>query len=338
MRKEERHMSTVLMSLTGLFPPAAMLCLVFFIMSSCVYEYPEEQDDAIKIGTMVVRSPEVSGEKKLRAGIMGWEAQRGDADYAKPYKWHTTIDVKYKEKYEVDENKYQFVDWLGVEPPKYNDDPSIFTYMKAWHPEGRLVGTEVKFDNDDATKDILLSVPVENNYMGYGNKECITLKKYPKLQFKHMTAAIGLKLKNVEYVDYDKIKLKKVELVNNDDTPVNVPSGLDLATNEIKTEPRTLTIYQNNDGELLSELINSQIGHNVMIVPKEGKKLKLILKMHSLITNKDFTYSKVIEYEGKGEIKIGNYCLISLSMNKEIQINVEFTDLEYQELEPVEVN
>ena len=203
------------------------------------------------------KAPINSGDKFTPA-VAGWESTAA-ASYTAASTWNTTTSEI------TASTTAQEVELTA--PQVYNANGAVKTYMKAWYPQGELNNGVVSFMGDpkyadDGTVDVLLASEVSGSKSDRENKV---------LAFEHLATQLKFVVKAGTGLAAG-TKLTKIELKN-----VEVPSGINLATNALLTSSKNALSVPDIDGNLVigTTAAGDDAGSPLMIVPPTGKTVTL---------------------------------------------------------------
>ena len=245
------------------------ICLLLAAVSLCACS-KSESGEQIPGGEAVIRlsaglpaasvqskAPINSGDKFTPA-VAGWESTAA-ASYTTAPTWNTTTS-------EITASATaQEVELTA--PQVYNANGAVKTYMKAWYPQGTLSSGTVTFTTNDSykgdgTDDVLLAGEVSGSKSDRENKV---------LAFEHLTTQLKFVVKAGTGLAAG-TKLTKIELKN-----VDVPNGINLATNALLTSSKNALSVPDIDGNLVigTTETGDAAGSPLMIVPPTGKTVTL---------------------------------------------------------------
>ena len=245
------------------------ICLLLAAVSLCACS-KSESGEQIPGGEAVIRlsaglpaasvqskAPINSGDKFTPA-VAGWESTAA-ASYTAAPTWNTTTS-------EITASATgQEVELTA--PQVYNANGAVKTYMKAWYPQGTLSSGTVTFTTNDSykgdgTDDVLLAGEVSGSKSDRENKV---------LAFEHLTTRLKFVVKAGTGLAAG-TKLTKIELKN-----VDVPNGINLATNALLTSSKNALSVPDIDGNLVigTTETGDAAGSPLMIVPPTGKTVTL---------------------------------------------------------------
>lgn len=203
------------------------------------------------------KAPINSGDKFTPA-VAGWESSAA-ASYTAAPTWNATISEI------TASTTAQEVELTA--PQVYNANGAVKTYMKAWYPQGTLSSGTVTFTTNDSykgdgTDDVLLASEVSGSKSDRENKV---------LAFEHLTTQLKFVVKAGTGLA-EGTKLTKIELKN-----VDVPNGINLATNALLTSSKNALSVPDIDGSLVigTTAAGDDAGSPLMIVPPTGKTVTL---------------------------------------------------------------
>lgn len=203
------------------------------------------------------KAPINSGDKFIPA-VAGWESSAAVTYTAAPT-WNTTTS-------EITASTTAQAVTLTASQV-YNADNAVKTYMKAWYPQGGLNNGMVSFVGDskytdDGTVDVLLASEVSGSKSDRENKV---------LAFEHLATQLKFVVKAGQGLAAD-TKLTKIELKN-----VEVPSGINLATDALLSSSKSVLAVPGIDGNLVigTTVTGDPAGSPLMIVPPTGKTVTL---------------------------------------------------------------
>jgi len=198
-----------------------------------------------------------SGDKFIPA-VAGWESTAA-ASYTAAPTWKTTTS-------EITASATAQAVTLTA-PQVYNANGAVKTYMKAWYPQGTLSSGTVTFTTNDSykgdgTDDVLLAGEVSGSKSDRDNKV---------LAFEHLATQLKFVVKAGTGLAED-TKLTKIELKN-----VEVPSGINLATDALLSSSKNVLAVPGIDGNLVigTTAAGDDAGSPLMIVPPTGKTVTL---------------------------------------------------------------
>lgn len=245
------------------------ICLLLAAASLCACSKgePEEQipggnatirlSAGLPAASVQSKAPINSGDKFTPA-VAGWESSAA-ASYTAAPTWKTTTS-------EITASATAQSVTLS-DQQVYNADKTIKTYMKAWYPQGVLNNGMVSFVGDasykdDGTTDVLLSGEVSGDKSDRDNKV---------LAFTHLTTQLKFVVKAGTGLA-EGTKLTKIELKS-----VDLPSGINLATNALLTASKSTLAVADIDGSLVigTTAAGDAAGSPLMIVPPTGNTVKL---------------------------------------------------------------
>lgn len=245
------------------------ICLLLAAVSLCACS-KSESGEQIPGGEAVIRlsaglpaasvqskAPINSGDKFTPA-VAGWESTAA-ASYTAAPTWNTTTS-------EITASATaQEVELTA--PQVYNANGAVKTYMKAWYPQGTLSSGTVTFTTNDSykgdgTDDVLLAGEVSGSKSDRENKV---------LAFEHLATQLKFVVKAGQGLAAD-TKLTKIELKN-----VEVPSGINLATDALLSSSKSVLAVPGIDGNLVigTTVTGDPAGSPLMIVPPTGKTVTL---------------------------------------------------------------
>lgn len=244
------------------------ICLLLTAASLCACSKSESGEqlsggDAIRLSaglpsaSVQSKAPINSGDKFTPA-VAGWESTAA-ASYTAAPTWNTTTS-------EITASATaQEVELTA--PQVYNANGAVKTYMKAWYPQGTLSSGTVTFTTNDSykgdgTDDVLLAGEVSGSKSDRENKV---------LAFEHLTTQLKFVVKAGTGLAAG-TKLTKIELKN-----VDVPNGINLATNALLTSSKNALSVPDIDGNLVigTTETGDAAGSPLMIVPPTGKTVTL---------------------------------------------------------------
>lgn len=244
------------------------ICLLLTAASLCACSKSESGEqlsggDAIRLSaglpsaSVQSKAPIESGNKFIPA-VAGWESTAA-ASYTAAPTWNTTTS-------EITASATaQEVELTA--PQVYNANGAVKTYMKAWYPQGTLSSGTVTFTTNDSykgdgTDDVLLAGEVSGSKSDRENKV---------LAFEHLTTQLKFVVKAGTGLAAG-TKLTKIELKN-----VDVPNGINLATNALLTSSKNALSVPDIDGNLVigTTETGDAAGSPLMIVPPTGKTVTL---------------------------------------------------------------
>lgn len=245
------------------------ICLLLAAVSLCACS-KSESGEQIPGGEAVIRlsaglpaasvqskAPIESGNKFIPA-VAGWESTAA-ASYTAAPTWNTTTSEI------TASTTAQEVELTA--PQVYNANGAVKTYMKAWYPQGTLSSGTVTFTTNDSykgdgTDDVLLAGEVSGSKSDRDNKV---------LAFEHLTTQLKFVVKAGTGLA-EGTKLTKIELKN-----VDVPNGINLATNALLTSSKNALSVPDIDGNLVigTTETGDAAGSPLMIVPPTGKTVTL---------------------------------------------------------------
>lgn len=244
------------------------ICLLLTAASLCACSKSESGEqlsggDAICLSaglpsaSVQSKAPINSGDKFIPA-VAGWESTAA-ASYTAAPTWNTTTS-------EITASTTAQAVTLTASQV-YNADNAVKTYMKAWYPQGELNNGVVSFMGDpkyadDGTVDVLLASEVSGSKSDRENKV---------LAFEHLTTQLKFMVKAGTGLA-EGTKLTKIELKN-----VDVPSGINLATNALLTSSKNALSVPDIDGNLVigTTAAGDDAGSPLMIAPPTGKTVTL---------------------------------------------------------------
>lgn len=244
------------------------LCLLLAAASLCACSKSESGEqlsggDAIRLSaglpsaSVQSKAPINSGDTFTPA-VAGWESTAA-ASYTAAPTWNTTTSEI------TASTTAQEVELTA--PQVYNANGAVKTYMKAWYPQGELNNGVVSFMGDpkyadDGTVDVLLASEVSGSKSDRENKV---------LAFEHLTTQLKFVVKAGTGLA-EGTKLTKIELKN-----VDVPSGINLATNALLTSSKNALSVPGIDGNLVigTTAAGDDAGSPLMIAPPTGKTVTL---------------------------------------------------------------
>lgn len=244
------------------------ICLLLTAASLCACSKSESGEqlsggDAIRLSAGLpsasVQSKAAihSGDKFIPA-VAGWESTAA-ASYTAAPTWNTTTS-------EITASTTAQAVTLTA-PQVYNANGAVKTYMKAWYPQGTLSSGTVTFTTNDSykgdgTDDVLLAGEVSGSKSDRDNKV---------LAFEHLTTQLKFVVKAGTGLAAG-TKLTKIELKN-----VDVPNGINLATNALLTSSKNALSVPDIDGNLVigTTETGDAAGSPLMIVPPTGKTVTL---------------------------------------------------------------
>ena len=244
------------------------ICLLLTAASLCACSKSESGEqlsggDAIRLSaglpsaSVQSKAPIESGNKFIPA-VAGWESTAA-ASYTAAPTWNTTTSEI------TASTTAQEVELTA--PQVYNANGAVKTYMKAWYPQGTLSSGTVTFTTNDSykgdgTDDVLLAGEVSGSKSDRDNKV---------LAFEHLTTQLKFVVKAGTGLA-EGTKLTKIELKN-----VDVPNGINLATNALLTSSKNALSVPDIDGNLVigTTAAGDDAGSPLMIVPPTGKTVTL---------------------------------------------------------------
>lgn len=244
------------------------ICLLLTAASLCACSKSESGEqlsggDAIRLSaglpsaSVQSKAPIESGNKFIPA-VAGWESTAA-ASYTAAPTWNTTTSEI------TASTTAQEVELTA--PQVYNANGAVKTYMKAWYPQGTLSSGTVTFTTNDSykgdgTDDVLLAGEVSGSKSDRDNKV---------LAFEHLTTQLKFVVKAGTGLA-EGTKLTKIELKN-----VDVPNGINLATNALLTSSKNALSVPDIDGNLVigTTETGDAAGSPLMIVPPTGKTVTL---------------------------------------------------------------
>lgn len=244
------------------------ICLLLTAACLCACSKSESGEqlsggDAIRLSaglpsaSVQSKAPINSGDKFTPA-VAGWESSAA-ASYNTAPTWNTTTS-------EITASTTAQAVTLTA-PQVYNADNAVKTYMKAWYPQGTLSSGTVTFTTNDSykgdgTDDVLLAGEVSGSKSDRDNKV---------LAFEHLTTQLKFVVKAGTGLAAG-TKLTKIELKN-----VDVPNGINLATNALLTSSKNALSVPDIDGNLVigTTETGDAAGSPLMIVPPTGKTVTL---------------------------------------------------------------
>ena len=244
------------------------ICLLLTAASLCACSKSESGEqlsggDAIRLSaglpsaSVQSKAPIESGNKFIPA-VAGWESTAA-ASYTAAPTWNTTTSEI------TASTTAQEVELTA--PQVYNANGAVKTYMKAWYPQGTLSSGTVTFTTNDSykgdgTDDVLLAGEVSGSKSDRENKV---------LAFEHLATQLKFVVKAGTGLAAG-TKLTKIELKN-----VEVPSGINLATNALLTSSKNALSVPDIDGNLVigTTAAGDDAGSPLMIVPPTGKTVTL---------------------------------------------------------------
>lgn len=245
------------------------ICLLLAAVSLCACS-KSESGEQIPGGEAVIRlsaglpaasvqskAPINSGDKFTPA-VAGWESTAA-ASYTAAPTWNTTTS-------EITASATaQEVELTA--PQVYNANGAVKTYMKAWYPQGTLSSGTVTFTTNDSykgdgTDDVLLAGEVSGSKSDRENKV---------LAFEHLATQLKFVVKAGTGLA-EGTKLTKIELKG-----VDLPSGINLATNALLTSSKNALSVPDIDGNLVigTTAAGDDAGSPLMIAPPTGKTVTL---------------------------------------------------------------
>lgn len=244
------------------------LCLLLAAASLCACSKSESGEqlsggDAIRLSAglpsaSVQSKAAINSGDKFTPAVAGWESTAA-ASYTAAPTWNTTTS-------EITASATaQEVELTA--PQVYNANGAVKTYMKAWYPQGTLSSGTVTFTTNDSykgdgTDDVLLAGEVSGSKSDRENKV---------LAFEHLTTQLKFLVKAGTGLAAG-TKLTKIELKN-----VDVPNGINLATNALLTSSKNALSVPDIDGNLVigTTETGDVAGSPLMIVPPTGKTVTL---------------------------------------------------------------
>ena len=138
------------------------------------------QDGLVPITTRTVsattKAPVNTGDG-FTAGIAGWESD-ATADYTAVPTWYNTAEI----------TASTSPAGITLNPTRtYHADPSVKTYMAAWHPAGEPADGLVTFANTDGQVDAMTAAPVSGSARDYEGKTLAF--SHPTTQIKFLVVA-----------------------------------------------------------------------------------------------------------------------------------------------------
>lgn len=251
---------------------SALLCAAIFTGCS---NNEEQIDNALAIRlnagvkTPVTRAAINTGDK-FSAGVAGWETDQVSADYATAANWNTTATVTAAATAaNVILDKAQF----------YNPTETTKTFIKAWHPAGKLNedGTVTFPANADGSVDVMTTTAISGSAKDNGIKNLTFDHKLTQIKFKVVGDATfvsaGIKLMYIRIKD------------------AKLPTGLNLVNNVVTYAAPALFTVPNIDAQPLTDK-EVPAGNSVMIEPFAGNTFKADVVTNDGTTDK--TYSDVV--------------------------------------------
>ena len=244
------------------------LCLLLVAASLCACSKSESGEqlsggDAIRLSAGLL-SASVQSKAPIESGdtftpaVAGWESS-ATASYTAAPTWNTTTS-------EITASATAQAVTLTA-PQVYNANGAVKTYMKAWYPQGGLNNGMVSFVGDskytdDGTVDVLLASEVSGSKSDRENKV---------LAFEHLATQLKFVVKAGQGLAAD-TKLTKIELKN-----VEVPSGINLATDALLSSSKNVLVVPGIDGNLVigTTVTGDPAGSPLMIVPPTGNTVTL---------------------------------------------------------------
>lgn len=244
------------------------LCLLLAAASLCACSKSESGEqlsggDAIRLSAglpsaSVQSKAAINSGDKFTPAVAGWESTAA-ASYTAAPTWNTTTS-------EITASATAQAVTLTA-PQVYNANGAVKTYMKAWYPQGTLSSGTVTFTTNDSykgdgTDDVLLAGEVSGSKSDRENKV---------LAFEHLTTQLKFVVKAGTGLA-EGTKLTKIELKN-----VDVPSGINLATNALLTSSKNALSVPDIDGSLVigTTAAGDPAGSPLMIAPPTGKTVTL---------------------------------------------------------------
>lgn len=244
------------------------LCLLLVAASLCACSKSESGEqlsggDAIRLSAglpsaSVQSKAAINSGDKFTPAVAGWESTAA-ASYTAAPTWNTTTS-------EITASATAQAVTLTA-PQVYNANGAVKTYMKAWYPQGTLSSGTVTFTTNDSykgdgTDDVLLASEVSGSKSDRENKV---------LAFEHLATQLKFVVKAGQGLAAD-TKLTKIELKN-----VEVPSGINLATDALLSSSKNVLAVPGIDGNLVigTTVTGDPAGSPLMIVPPTGKTVTL---------------------------------------------------------------
>ena len=287
------------------------ICLLLAAASLCACSKSESGEqlsggDAIRLSAGLpsasVQSKAAihSGDKFIPA-VAGWESTAA-ASYTAAPTWNTTTSEI------TASTTAQEVELTA--PQVYNANGAVKTYMKAWYPQGELNNGVVSFMGgdpkyaDDGTVDVLLASEVSGSKSDRENKV---------LAFEHLATQLKFVVKAGPGLAAD-TKLTKIELKN-----VEVPSGINLATDALLSSSKSALSVPDIDGNLVigTTAAGDAAGSPLMIVPPTGKTVTL-----KVVTSEAEFDDIVATIDGDDKFQAGKAYTITLTFD---QKNIELS-------------
>lgn len=197
-----------------------VLLSVTFAMTGCRSGEREPGGEAlaeVRLGAGIpyalsAKSP-IEGGAMFTASVAGWETSQA-VDYYSDTAWYSSSHI------EASPNPVA----ISLEPRQYySPDNAVRTYIKAWHPEACPESGIVRFENDSATLDVMLTPGA-----AVGSKLDAEGKH---LQFEHLTT----QLKFVVQADFSLdpgTTLRYIRIKG-----ASIPVGIDLSDNRLLSDP-----------------------------------------------------------------------------------------------------
>lgn len=244
------------------------LCLLLAAASLCACSKSESGEqlsggDAIRLSAglpsaSVQSKAAINSGDKFTPAVAGWESTAA-ASYTAAPTWNTTTS-------EITASATaQEVELTA--PQVYNANGAVKTYMKAWYPQGTLSSGTVTFTTNDSykgdgTDDVLLAGEVSGSKSDRENKV---------LAFEHLATQLKFVVKAGTGLA-EGTKLTKIELKG-----VDLPSGINLATNALLTSSKNALSVPDIDGNLVigTTAAGDDAGSPLMIAPPTGKTVTL---------------------------------------------------------------
>lgn len=244
------------------------LCLLLAAASLCACSKSESGEqlsggDAIRLSAglpsaSVQSKAAINSGDKFTPAVAGWESTAA-ASYTAAPTWNTTTS-------EITASATAQAVTLTA-PQVYNANGAVKTYMKAWYPQGTLSSGTVTFTTNDSykgdgTDDVLLAGEVSGSKSDRENKV---------LAFEHLATQLKFVVKAGTGLA-EGTKLTKIELKG-----VDLPSGINLATNALLTSSKNALSVPDIDGNLVigTTAAGDDAGSPLMIVPPTGKTVTL---------------------------------------------------------------